>query len=286
MTHGTFSNLMERCPLCSSQNLKDIFAINGFAISKCRRCRFYFVRNEMTAEEVAEYYKYGDDNVYIDNSNLDNLSFYYKKLKAEIEKRTQSGKILDIGCSGGHFLDVMTGWDRYGIEISPASLIAREKYGAHVSQDTLHRGQWAAGFFDVITLLDSFDHMQNPLDVLSICRELLKPGGLIVVKVHDISSLFARACGSRYYALLPPYHLSYFSPSTLRFALQKRDFSPVGHMYVPHVLFLRTIFDRLSRGDQSSPFSKIHDALHGTALGNLRIRKNVFDIMTMFAVAT
>jgi SAM-dependent methyltransferase len=239
----------------------------------------------LSLEELDRHYRDVDDPVYSEDENISNLSFYYEKLRAVIEKRAVGGRILDIGCSGGYFLDVMNGWDRYGIEISPSYHVAKQKYGEQISCDFLHDGQWEKQSFDVITLLDSFDHMKDPLDVLRICRDILKPGGLIVIKVHDISSLFARISGNRYYALIPPYHLSYFSPRTLRLALEKNGFSFLKNTYIPHILFISTIFHRLSRGNATSLFGKVSSVLHGTTIGNLKIRKNMYDIMTLLATA-
>ncbi len=273
------------CPICANCKLKDRWIIGQYIITRCRTCGFIFVRNEMTAEMIQDFYGGGDDSVYVDQNNLENLNYYNLRLREIIAQIRPPGRILDVGCSSGQFLDTMAGWERYGVEISPNALLAEKKYGANISRLPLHSGQWPNAFFDVITLLDSFDHMPNPLDVLTNCRTLLKPGGLIVVKVHDISSLFARACGRRYYALIPPSHLSYFSPRTLRQALERTGYTPLSHRYIPHQIFIKTIFHRLSRDNSSSFWADLAHNLDGTVLGDWKIRKNVFDIMTMMAVA-
>ena len=47
--------------------------------------------------------------------------------------------------------------------------------------------------FDVVTLWDVIEHTPDPRAVLDRCRELLKPGGLLIVNYPDIGSWIARA---------------------------------------------------------------------------------------------
>ena len=117
------------CPMCHSKNIKpkwdNIRSINQnderFSIVQCKSCNLYFIKQKVSPEYLNNFYNKsvnGDKNVYNDE-NLEPLKFYYRKLKSCIEKIfPNKGKIFDIGCSGGYFLDVMEGWDRYGCEIS------------------------------------------------------------------------------------------------------------------------------------------------------------------------
>lgn len=280
----TGHSFLTTCPICAGYKLKDRWIIGKYIIARCRICWFIFVRNEMTEDMIRDFYGGGDDSVYVDQNNLENLNYYNMRLREIIAQIRPPGRILDVGCSSGQFLDTMAGWDRYGVEISPNAILAEKKYGANISRLPLHDGQWPKAFFDLITVLDSFDHMPQSLDVLTNCRTLLKPGGLIVAKVHGVPSLFASACGRRYYALIPPSHLSYFSPQTLRQALERTGYTPLNHRYIPHQIFVKTIFHRRSRDYSSSFWTGIARKLDGTVLGDWKIRKNVFDIMTMMAV--
>jgi hypothetical protein len=46
---------------------------------------------------------------------------------------------------------------------------------------------------------------------------------------------------------------------------------------------LKTIPYRLSRGDQKSLFYRAYRLLNGSSLGTVRIHKNMYDIVTVFA---
>lgn len=261
--------------------------VNGYTITRCLSCRLVFVREQVTIPELIQYYSQsdGEDFVYADPENVENLNYYFRKLKELIERRIPRGRILDVGCSAGYFLDVMSGWERYGIEIpSTWAEMARKTYGDHIHVGTLEDSHYEDGFFDVITLQDTFDHLVDPLDSLDRCRRILKPGGRIVIKVHNIECLYARLSGRAFYAIIPPSHLFYFSRKTLALALDKSGFAMETSTFIAHTLFLKTIPYRLSRSNQRSLFYKIYELLDRSPLGNIKIRKNLHDVITVVGV--
>ena len=201
-----------------------------------------------------------------------------------IEKRIPNGRILDVGCSSGYFLDVMQGWDRHGIEFSGAfAEKAIEKHGDKIHTGTLDDYRQSSSFFDVITLQDVLDHMLCPPDALEKCHALLKPGGLIVIKVHNISCLYAKLTGKYFHAIVPPYHISYFNKKSLSTVLTKGGFEVLDSRFIAHVLFLKTIPYRLARGDSQGLFFRLYKMLNRSSVGNIRIKKNLHDIVTVIA---
>ncbi|HIJ84406.1 MAG TPA: class I SAM-dependent methyltransferase [Magnetococcales bacterium] len=279
-------SLHPACYLCGATNIKKKFKVNDHHIVQCRTCSFVFVWEHWSPDALATYYKQqGTDQVYGEVENRVNLNYYYESLRDIIQAMKPGGQLLDVGCSEGQFLDVMHGWQCHGVELEPvAAQKAQIKYGDRVFNGNLEDAGFSNETFDVITLQDVLDHMPAPLASLRKCRDLLKPGGLIVVKVHNISCLYARITGSKYYAIVPPVHLSYFNKKTLDFALVESGFSVLSHKYISHILFLKTIFFRLSEGKQRGLFYHCFKLVEHSRLGKIRIRKNLHDIITTWAV--
>jgi 2-polyprenyl-3-methyl-5-hydroxy-6-metoxy-1,4-benzoquinol methylase len=273
--------MRQACILCKGKDISTKHVINGFHILQCKSCSLLFVGERLLQEELNDYYK--ADYVYDDFRNIENLKFYYTKLGNLISKKISAGKILDVGCLRGHFFESMQGWECHGIELeSQAAEEAKAKYGNNIHIGTLEDYEFRPKYFDVITLQDVLDHMLDPLDALTKCNVLLKPNGLIIIKVHDIASLFARLMGARYYALIPPYHLTYFSKKTLAKALGLCGFEVEEYRYFAHMLFLKTIFFRLSRHNKQNFFYRLCQTAY-LPFGNIRIKKNMFDIVTVLA---
>ena len=278
------------CPICKNENLQYKYTVNNFTLVRCLSCELLFVKEKCSQEELDINYKVdGDmtveeDWVYLDEGNAENLKYYYKNLRSLILKQISFGKILDVGCNAGQFLDEMVGFERYGIDRSPShGKIAQKKYGENIFIGTFEEYPAPGFLFDCITLQDVLDHMVDPLEALKKCNKLLKPNGILVIKVHDMSSLFARIMGRKFYAFIPPTHLFYFNRTALAMALEKASFDITFFKHLGHLMFLSTVFYRLSQGRKDSVFFKLYKLIDGTWLGHRRIYKNLHDIVTVFA---
>ncbi|HLY40844.1 MAG TPA: class I SAM-dependent methyltransferase [Terracidiphilus sp.] len=275
------------CPICSGTILKPLWEVNGYTIARCTACTLVFVQNRVTLEELGAHYSSSGDEAY-DDTNADCLNYYYFKLADLIKARfPHPGRILDLGCSRGWFLDAMTGWECHGNEIVPSdAAAARERYGDRIVSGSFDDYPLREDYFDVITLQDVFDHFRDPMPALEKCRKMLKPGGLIVIKVHNISCLYAKLTGKNFYAIIPPSHLFYYDRRTLARALSIAGFRIVDSRFIGHLLKIRTVFWRLSRGNSDSLFYRICKFSSGKAFGEFKIHKNLHDIITMSAVKT
>ena len=275
----------QTCPICGGTNLKGLWTVKGFTITKCGSCSIVFVQEKVTAEQLALHYAGGTDEAY-DDTNVDCLNYYYKKLEELIRSEVpRPGKILDLGCSRGWFLDVMQGWECHGNEIVAGdAAAARERYGDRIVTGSFEDYPMREGYFDVITLQDVFDHFRDPLPTLDKCRQLLRQGGMVVIKVHNISCLYAKLTGPNFYAIIPPSHLFYYDRETLARTLETAGFQVADSRFIGHLLKVKTIFWRLSRGDVNSGYYRAYKALDGTALGEFKIHKNLHDIVTVLAI--
>jgi 2-polyprenyl-3-methyl-5-hydroxy-6-metoxy-1,4-benzoquinol methylase len=274
----------DSCPVCAGTDFKRLWKVNGYSIARCKSCSLVFVEERVTPEELNAHYSVPDGSYSEDNSDC--LTYYYEILRGLIESRyPKGGKILDIGCSAGWFLDVMKGWECHGIEVSEAyTKIARQRFGDRIVTGLFEDYPLRREYFDVITLQDVFDHLRDPVAILNKCQAMLKPGGMIVIKVHNISCLYAKLTGSRFYAVMPPTHLFYYNKSTLELLLGKTGFQLIDARFIAHILRIRIVFQRLARENRQSPFFGISQWLKGTWLGEAKIKKNLRDIITVIAV--
>jgi SAM-dependent methyltransferase len=281
-----FTELYTACPICRSTALTDRFIVKGFTITKCKDCDLLFVRERLTQDDLTPFYDMADEEfVYNDPVNAENLTYYFNNVKRLINRRVEQGRILDVGCSTALFLDVMDGWERHGIEFpSQAGDVARSKYGDRIHLGTLDDYECDPGYFDCITFFDSFDHMLHPTGILEQCRRLLRPGGLLVIKVHDTGCLYAKISGKSLYSIVPPYHVFFYTRPSLENALRQARFKVVDFRHMAHILLIKTIPFRLARGEKNSIFYSIFRMLEKTSVGGLKVRKNLHDLMTVFAV--
>ena len=54
-----------------------------------------------------------------------------------------------------------------------------QKQGRNVLHGTLNSGSLEVGTFDVVSLIDVIEHVDNPVELIGLCKALLKPGGVV-----------------------------------------------------------------------------------------------------------
>jgi len=134
-------------------------------------------------------------------------------------KAGDKGRLLDVGCGNGLFLDRMRqyGWDVTGVEPDGCAVsVAREKFGLEVFHGSLEEAMFPEGCFDAITVNHVIEHISDPIRLLKECRCVLRPGGKLVVMTPNIESLGARVFCEYWRGLEVPRHLFLFAPQSLR----------------------------------------------------------------------
>lgn len=233
------------CNLCGGQSHTPIFTKFGFDLVKCTGCGLAFVGNPPPPDEIANFYADEADH---QDDLLDTGSAMFRRqtrVAAEhlrvLSKSAVSGRLLDIGCSAGHFLDHArsAGFACSGVEFSPNSAqFARDHFGFNVHTGDIHGLSDDGELFDVITMFDVIEHVLNPSAEMATIYARLKPGGLFLVSTPNIDGLFPQA--SLAFAKLldhwphiePPHHLYQFSTKTLSAMLQKTGFSVEGDHHI------------------------------------------------------
>jgi len=137
------------------------------------------------------------------------------------------GRVLDVGCATGVFLDVAQeeGAEPYGVELSAFGAAETQKKGIGVFQGELAAAPLEHESFDLVTLWDVIEHVRDPLPMLLRCHRLLKSGGILALTTPDASSQLARLLGSYWLGFRSVgEHLYFFGRKTIRAYLQKAGY--------------------------------------------------------------
>lgn len=126
-------------------------------------------------------------------------------------------RLLDFGCGHGKFLSMcsMYGFEAYGVDRSAS----RREHGrfVHVFADVAEVEPLAP--FHALTLFEVLEHLDDPFGTMLHLRELLVPGGILVLETPDCSGVYDIATRHDYRQIHPLDHINGFTPETLeRFA--------------------------------------------------------------------
>jgi 2-polyprenyl-3-methyl-5-hydroxy-6-metoxy-1,4-benzoquinol methylase len=254
------------CPICTSDTYKTRFQMSNSSVLQCETCGLIFKSTilEKDAKEKTEAIyntnEYWQDNPYRNDGGVNydpqhnKVKLYRRDLKILAEVLPQKGRLLDVGCAKGIFLDVarQAGWQPVGLELSEwASQYARENFDLEVFTGTLDEAPWPEASFDAVIMLDVIEHLINPASAVSHVSHLLKPGGLFLVATPNGASflhataelIFKVTKGAVDWPLQKVYgfgcegHVIFLSPNTLNTLLNKYGFE-----------VLRFHFDTIDQG--------------------------------------
>jgi 2-polyprenyl-3-methyl-5-hydroxy-6-metoxy-1,4-benzoquinol methylase len=141
----------------------------------------------------------------------------------------QSGKVLDIGCGFGFFLNALrqSNFVPYGVEISPYAYaqIAEDLRKNVINQSAESPLPMEGGTLDAITLFDVIEHLNNYQDVLSECHRTLRRGGILLISTSNALSIARPILGKQWNWCQDPTHVHLFSQSTLAAAARGSGFT-------------------------------------------------------------
>lgn len=235
------------CALCGGNDTIQLFDLPDrlFArpqvraiLVQCRRCGLIYQNPRPTLGEMAQHYLpeyelYAPQSTQTPISSGLRLAYDYgmRKRAGFVTRHRRGGRLLDIGCATGLFLHTMRNsgaWDVEGVEINPeATRAARAQFHLDVRTGTLEQAGFASQAFDVVTMWDVFEHVHDPAQTLEEIQRILKPQGLLVLRVPNGSSWDARLFGQYWAGLEPPRHLYVFTPQTLGAILERHRFQPL-----------------------------------------------------------
>jgi SAM-dependent methyltransferase len=260
------------CYLCGSSDHRELLFAEDDLTGKpgrfrfviCEACGLAYQNPRLTMERVAEYY----DDRYIAHRKQRDWGLLtplfnraMAKLDADKERLvsgycplTQVTAVLDVGCGSGSFLHRLrqqrgvqaTGLDFKDLSSSPFM------QNVPFHQGLFYEVDFRKARFDVITMWHFLEHDYDPLRSLRTARDLLRPGGRLIVEVPRLDSRTFAWFGNRWPGLQAPQHTVLFDRDHLVSMVQAAglevvDYLPYGAFPAYFYLFTGIAF-RLLRG--------------------------------------
>jgi 2-polyprenyl-3-methyl-5-hydroxy-6-metoxy-1,4-benzoquinol methylase len=266
------SEHLDACPLCNRPGL--VIIDRNINLCRCNGCGLVLDNPRPTIEALQAYYS-GEDKYdhWIANEALrDRL---WSRRLAKILRRRSGGSLLDVGAGTGQFLAHAKKHFHpvAGTELSAsACAIAREKYGFALLAGSIEDIDFKDQRYSMITLFHVLEHVPYPLRFLRRCRDLLPPGGMLVIAVpNELFSLrrylktvvkrALKAAGVARFRIYGAYgfsriefgefhdevHLSHFTSPTLCRTLEKEGFTVTEASLDPYYVasFPRSLFESI-----------------------------------------
>ena len=232
-----------QCPVCDSTQFSPFLVCEDylvshqkFAIQQCNSCGFRFTNPRPDETTIGSYYK-SDQYVSHNDSSGGIINVAYRAvrnytLRAKLNLINKlnhgTGRILDIGCGTGAFLETCKtgGWGVLGMEPDPdARAISTKKLQADIKPnlDALSGVEPV----DVISLWHVLEHIPDLNQAIPQLHNLLAQKGTILIAVPNSDSYDATYFKEYWAAYDVPRHLHHFTPSTIESLFRKYGFQLV-----------------------------------------------------------
>jgi 2-polyprenyl-3-methyl-5-hydroxy-6-metoxy-1,4-benzoquinol methylase len=230
------------CPVCSGTSISKVFSCQDYTVSQkffnileCGSCSVRFTQNVPDLSEIGSYYA-SEDYISHTDTNKGIINKLYHAIRKFTLKQKKSlllattklfkGKILDIGCGTGSFLETMknAGWETVGLEpnLEARNLASAKNIESH---EPNHLFNLSDKQFDVISLWHVLEHVHDLHNYIEQFKRLLKDNGLLVIAVPNYTSSDASHYDAFWAAYDVPRHLYHFSPKSMKILLEKHQFN-------------------------------------------------------------
>jgi len=161
-------------------------------------------------------------------------------------RRKGRGRLIDIGCNEGRGLEICrrNGFAPEGFELNRAAAAVAKAKGFSVFTDKLE--DRPGDFYDVALLSNVLEHSPDPKAMLAQVRRLLKPGGQVWISCPNRDSWLCAVFGRYWINWHVPFHISHFSPATVKSVLEGSGFKVTGIVHeTPALWVAHSILARL-----------------------------------------
>ncbi|HET6566703.1 MAG TPA: class I SAM-dependent methyltransferase [Rhodothermales bacterium] len=178
------------------QDLKDRASFThdeAVDLLECRRCGL-LIRGDLDRDFTAVYARDHYDRAVLEHFLQRDIRFFSHKRADYAPLLEKGARVVEVGSYAGGFLHAAKawGWDVLGIDVGEdVAAFANEK-GYPTLRGTLESCQFPASSVDGVFIWNCFDQLPDPNEALEEVRRILKPGGLLLIRVPN--ALFYRLC--------------------------------------------------------------------------------------------
>ncbi|MBI1979150.1 MAG: class I SAM-dependent methyltransferase [Elusimicrobia bacterium] len=218
---------LSQCVLCASpsSSFSPFCAKGAYSIVRCNHCRLIFVNPRDSHDLIFDQYQEDATSpvqYYENTAAVDKINF--RKRLRWVEENLEKGKVLDVGCNVGTFLEVARerGWQTVGIEPNKKAAEICMKKNLRVTCalfDSSFVNTFEEKDFDLICMNDVIEHFPDPLQAIKFVKPLLKKNGCLAMSTPNIRNILAKV-----FQIKPKEHLFYFDSHTLRQMLAQAGF--------------------------------------------------------------
>ena len=229
------------CPICESTDTRLLAARGRVELHRCRSCGLVFKPLDGKDQDDVQQIQ---DGVYKDLRLRTEVRVVYGMARDRLDvirQHKSGGRLLEIGCATGEFLELAekAGFEAVGIDASMLYADFAKQKGLNVRHGRTEQCLKQGETFDVIAMFHLIEHIPEPKTFLEQIKAHLKDDGLLFVVCPNLDSTTRKPFGYWHSNFQQPDHLMFFTKDTLTDLLRRAGFSAVSvySKEYPHAFF-------------------------------------------------
>jgi len=201
------------CPLCGHHGHSPLPAFDTHHLVRCKACGGVHTSWLPSHEELTDFYA-----AYPAITSVSPITIpRYHELLDAFEPFRTNGRLIDVGCGGGLFLEqaAKRGGEVHGTEFGQLAVETCRSRGIDIIEGPLDPANYDPGSFDVVCSFEVIEHVTDPRTELRNLATLLRPGGVLYMTTPNFNCLARRLGPSSWNVACYPEHLTYFTPASL-----------------------------------------------------------------------
>ncbi len=250
-THGVDDGPLRlvptRCCLCDDDDAQPLAvgedfeyrtSRDSYLAMRCNGCGLIYLNPRPEESELAKIYP---RSYHAFDFSPERFGLIYK-IRRRLEARRllswcrglpDDARILDVGCGDGFHLKLLRDfgkatWRLEGVDLSSAAVACARQAGLEVHEGKAESLNLPQAAYDLVLLIQTIEHIENPPETLAAVRSLLRPGGTVVIVTDNTRSLDCKLFGGRHWGGYHfPRHWNLFDRDAMQILAKKVDLEVV-----------------------------------------------------------
>jgi 2-polyprenyl-3-methyl-5-hydroxy-6-metoxy-1,4-benzoquinol methylase len=216
------------CPACGADEPAMAFEKYGLSYQRCRHCDTVYISPRPAPDVLKQYYETSQNYQYwnrcifpaSEGARRERIFRPRAERLVELCRRhgITEGVLLEVGAGFGTFCEEVqkTGAFRRVIAVEPTPELAQtcRSKGLEVIDRPIEEARLPGERIDVVASFEVLEHLYSPRAFIASCREMLAPGGLLLLTCPNVNGFDVVVLGSQS-SVVDVEHLNYFHPDSL-----------------------------------------------------------------------
>lgn len=212
---------------CGSESFSFVVRVKNRKIVKCDACGLERTEKLVSARDTKKIISSVEKDFLEEYlGEIESYREYFSGKVKKISKYIQKGKLLDIGCGPGVFLEEMkkAAFTVLGVDMSAVVVDYCKSKSLQVMRKSIYDSYFKNRKYDIVSAFQVIEHTTDADKFIKKIYPLLRKNGLITLSTPDVDGFIAKIQGTKWFEYYNLEHNYFFTMESIKILLEKNGF--------------------------------------------------------------